>query len=443
MPLTVVIPVLKCLSYITQKFNLGSGSTWPGHIALKIDPKFVEHIAAKSRTKMILVIGTNGKTTTAAVVAHILRKQGKTVFQNREGANLLSGIASTFVKNATSSGVLEYDFAVLEVDENNVSSVLSHVHPEAILALDLFRDQLDRYGEVNTVAQKWHTALEKLKKSTRLILNSDDPQIRYLGHATHHKATFFAVESKYYEKVERHHDMDSVFCPVCREPLTFLQIAFSHLGRYKCKKCGYENAKIQEILVKYYPLEGVYNFYNINGAILTSSVVLGVPPKVLISDIDDFLPAFGRGETIKYHGREFVILLAKNPAGYNQVIQRVVRDKNSSHVLLILNDRVPDGHDISWIWDVNFEDLLARDLHLHLSGDRVWDLAARIQYSSPVKSSKLRVESYNSKPKTYESVSEAIREVVKNTKQGERIYILPTYSAMVDIRKYLTGKKFV
>ena len=425
---------LKILSYLTQKLNLGSGSTWPGHIALKLDPKFVEHIAAHSRTKIILVVGTNGKTTTAAVVAHILSKQGKTVFQNREGANLLSGIASTFIKNATVSGVLDYDFAVLEVDENNLPSVLLHIHPEAVLALDLFRDQLDRYGEINTVAERWRGALEKIKKPINLVLNSDDPQIRYLAYKTHHKANFFAVEPKYYKKVGRHHDMDSVFCPVCRNPLLFPEIAFSHLGRYKCKKCGYENAKIEEIKVKSYPLVGVYNFYNINGAILTSSVVLGVPNKSLIPDIYDFLPAFGRGEMITYQSREFVILLAKNPAGYNQVIQRVVHDKNAKNVLLVLNDRIPDGLDISWIWDVNFEDLVEAGLNLYLSGDRVWDLALRVEYSQKSKMAEL---------KTHTQIEDAVQEVVKNSKTEERVYILPTYSAMIEVRKYLTGKKFI
>lgn len=431
----VLIPFLKLASFLVQTLRLGSGSTWPGHLALKVDPKFVEHTISRSKTQIVLVVGTNGKTTVSALIQHILESKARRVFRSVEGANLLSGVASTLIKNCTVTGSLPYDFAILEVDENNLSRVLSHVNPTQIVVLNLFRDQLDRYGEVNTIATKWRECLSAHKKKTTLVLNTDDPLVRYLGYKTHHYTSYFALPSQYYEKAALSHDVDSIFCPVCGGELVFSKVAYSHLGKYSCLKCQYTNAKHENVLMKSYPLEGVYNIYNVNAALLSSSMLLDLPVSELYEKVLSFEPAFGRGESIAFEGREFVILLSKNPAGFNQSIERVIADSKAGSVMLVLNDRIPDGLDVSWIWDVNTEELIKRDLKLMVSGDRADDMAIRIQCSNTSKDLANFSVEY--------SLSDAIADLLRKTHKGDKIYILPTYSAMLEVRKILTGTKFL
>ena len=206
---SIIIISCKFISLISKKLNLGHGSTWPGHIALKLNPNFINQILSKSKTKVILITGTNGKTTTAKLLQAILEINGKKVILNSSGANLLNGIASTIILNSVLNGNLEADFAIFEIDENTLSQITKTVEPDYIIALNLFRDQLDRYGEIDTIAKKWKEAYAKLTK-TQFILNADDPQIAFLGNNLK-TAHYFGLDSKGNNITQ--HASDSILCP--------------------------------------------------------------------------------------------------------------------------------------------------------------------------------------------------------------------------------------
>jgi UDP-N-acetylmuramyl tripeptide synthase len=425
----------KSINLGIQKFKLGAGSTWPGHIALKIDPEIIKKLLNKNpQLKIILVAGTNGKTTTSTLLKYLLEQNGIRVFQNESGANLLNGIATSLLLNAKSNGQIPYDAAIFEVDENSLPLVLKYICPTALILLNLFRDQLDRYGEVNTIALKWKDALHVLKSQTShptLFINGDDPGLRLLSD-TH--AHYFGIDEKLLSKKELSHDVDFVYCPRCQTKLKFKKIAYSHLGKYTCPKCGLTNPPTEIPKVEQYPLHGIYNIYNINAVLLTIEKIFQIPRTELSKQLTGFKPAFGRQEIIEFKNRQIMVLLSKNPAGFNRSLE-VVNEftQLEKTVIFILNDRIPDGRDISWIWDVDFEDLKATNIIV--SGDRTYDIALRIKYTQNSKNDlKLMIN---------ENLELAIKKAVEITKPNETLFILPTYSAMLEARKILLGRKIL
>lgn len=422
----------KILSVITKNLNLGNGSTWPGHIALKINSHFIIDILKKSKTKTIVVAGTNGKTTTSKLIATILESNNKKVLYNDSGANLLNGIASSLLLNSNNAGELQFDYALFEADENALPLILSDVKPDYLILLNLFRDQLDRYGEVNTITTKWKNALEKLDKNTIIIINADDPQITYLGYEKKH-IYYFSTDAS--DKTNTNeHALDSTYCPRCNSKLIFSTVTFSHLGNWRCLSCKFERPT--SILTKspHYPLPGKYNEYNTNAAVLLAKTI-GISLKDTEVALKKFTPAFGRQEQIVLNGKKIQIFLSKNPTGFNESL-RTVKELGGKHILFILNDRIPDGQDISWIWDTDIENILKGDEEISISGDRAYDMTLRIKYSQ-------KLETTNTKIEIFEELSKAIRSGLSKLSTAETLYIIPTYSAMLEVRKILTGKKIL
>jgi UDP-N-acetylmuramyl tripeptide synthase len=440
--------VAKALSKTLKTLSLGSGSTWPGHIALKLSPGFIHDVTAKNRLKIILVAGTNGKTTTSTLLKFLLEKNGKKVFQNAEGANLENGVASTLLKHISLTGTFSADYAIFEVDENSLPKLLKQLTPEVLIVLNLFRDQLDRYGEVNTIARNWKESFQYLDTSVKLVLNGDDPQIAFLGEKTPATVYYFGASEEVLEKKEIPHDVDSVYCPNCGKKLFYTKMSYSHLGDFECKNCGFKRKNVTT-----YPtnglksqLKGVYNYYNISAVFLTLEKVLLLDLELLLPYVMQFKPAFGRQEIISYKNKNVFLLLSKNPTGFNQsiaAIQNTKKEKNS--VLIILNDRIPDGRDISWIWDVEFEDLLFSSSSVVVSGDRAYDMALRLKYCYDNDVSIENSDSGYSFEKVFvvPELSVALNKAVSNTKENEMLYILATYSGMLDVRKLLIGKKLL
>jgi len=429
---TIIIFVSKLsLFFIKNLFNR-PGSTWPGEIALRLNNNFIKGILNNSSLKIILIAGTNGKTTTATLMRFLLEKNSKKVFQNEEGANLLNGIASSIIKNINIGGKFNSDTAIFEVDENTLPLALKQITPSAVIILNLFRDQLDRYGEVNMIASKWQESLKYLTAST-IILNGDDPLINSLGKDLKSETIYFGVSKKLMKRKEIPHDVDSAYCPQCGSELKYDAIAYSHLGNYQCLKCGFKRngAETYEHENINYPLFGLYNIYNINAVILTLEKVFELPLVQIKKIIASFKPAFGRQEVIFYKKRKFIIFLSKNPAGFNQAIETAKEMKGSrKHLLIVLNDRIPDGTDISWIWDVDFE-RIAGFSQIMLSGDRTDDLVLRLKYAGE---KGITVK---------ENPEEAIGTMIDVSVAGETIYVLATYTGMLEIRKILTGKKLL
>ena len=427
---TLLTVIGKTFSKTSQALNRGNGSTWPGHIALKANPNFVRDILSQSETKTIIVAGTNGKTTTSSLIATALEKNGKSVLKNESGANLLNGVASTILLNTDANGQLTQDFAIFEVDENALPQVLNQITPDYLVLLNLFRDQLDRYGEINTITKKWQDKLSTLSENTKLILNADDPQIAYLGlrdFGTNTKLTYYFGLNETKAK-QTQQAADSISCPRCGSQLTFTETTFSHLGNWLCKNCGLTRPKISQNTFPNYPLTGAYNKYNTHAAVLVLKKV-GLSDKEISDALKDFKPAFGRQEIITYRGRNVQLFLSKNPTSFNQSFA-TIKELGARTLLLVLNDRIPDGRDVSWIWDTDLTGIEKFE-QIIVAGDRVYDMTLRIKY-----------EDYK-RFKTYEKLEDAIEEGIESVDEKETLYILPTYSAMLESRKILTGKKIL
>lgn len=426
----------KSFSVVSKLLNLGNGSTWPGHIALSANKDFIREITKNSQIKIIVVAGTNGKTTTSKMITTILKEDKKKVIHNTSGANLLNGIASTFIQHANILGKITQDYAVFEVDENILPLFLRECTPDAIILLNLFRDQLDRYGEIDTIAKKWKDALQNLPSSTKLFLNADDPEIAYLGADTKATVQYFGLEEKSSNK-QLQHASDSIYCPNCHTKLIYKQIYYSHLGEWSCPKCKLKRPKI-DLSKTYFPLAGAYNKYNTLAAALFTQTE-GVQKEIIEKALKKVKPAFGRQEIIEVAGKKVQLFLSKNPTSFNQSLETICyserNEESSKNILFVLNDRIPDGKDISWIWDIDIEDYIKEFKNVTVSGDRVYDMALRIQYAQKNKK--------DSPVKLYENLEEAIRESLNTIQPNETLYILPTYSAMLEVRKILIGKKIL
>lgn len=417
----------KVISKTSKLLGKGNGSTWPGHIALKLYKPFIKHLLRNTPTKVILVVGTNGKTTTTKILATILEASEYTVFQNTSGANLLNGIASSLLLNTNAYGRLTADYAIFEVDENNLPRVLDEITPAAIIALDLFRDQLDRYGELDTIAKNWSLAFTKLPSTTHLILNADDPLMAYLGKNTPATVHYFGLSDG--KKSSLSHAADTTYCPNCNHKLTFTKITYSHLGQWQCKNCKLHRPT-PNLTSVHFPLDGIYNKYNTLAAALAAKA-MGLLDSQIDVALHTVTPAFGRQEKLSYQGKDIQLFLSKNPTGFNESL-RTIKGMNAKYVLFLLNDRIPDGTDVSWIWDIDLEEYVHHFESITVSGDRAYDMALRVQYANA--DGPFHAE---------ENLKKALVYALDQTPSLQTLYILPTYSAMLDVRKILTGRKIL
>lgn len=431
MPLsrTAVILLAKTIRAAVRRAGLGSGSTWPGEIALRLDPGLLRYFASQNR-HVILIAGTNGKTTTSKMIETVLTHAGKRVVHNASGANLDNGILTVFLADAGPGGKLRSDYFIFEVDEATVPHILKHGEPDLLVFMNLFRDQLDRYGEVDAVMEKWRTAVDHLRH-TKIIINADDPHLALLGKQLKTHISYFGLNDPRLFLPKMEHATDTIYCPSCGNRLTFGGVYFSHLGKWACGRCGLTHPEVQiEAADVESPLPGVYNRYNTMAATQVCRL-LGLPDDTIKAGLKKFAPAFGRLERRTVHGKPVCIMLSKNPVGFNESI-RTATSLGAKTFLIALNDRIPDGTDVSWIWDVDFE-LLPPGARVVVSGDRTYDLAVRLKYSRPPQT-----------PVVAEpDLEQAIRKVVEAAGDGETVYILPTYSAMLAVRQLIAGRKIL
>ncbi|MEK7551730.1 MAG: MurT ligase domain-containing protein [Patescibacteria group bacterium] len=423
----LIIFVGKLFSSFIRLLNLGNGSTWPGHIALILNPNFIEETLSKSKVKKVVIIGTNGKTTTSKLIRTIFKANKSKSVYNMSGANLLNGIASSIIISSKFDGELKKDFALFEIDENAFPLVSEKIKPDFVIALNLFRDQLDRYGEIDQISSNWKRVIDKLD-DTVLILNSDDPQIAFLGKERKKNVCYFGLEEKTLEKNVLQHGADSILCPKCSSNLNFSSYYFSHLGHWKCPNCKFTRPKPDLSKLSYYPLKGTYALYDILAAVLFAQVA-GIKKSVIESALKEFKPAFGRQETLNYMGKEVQIFLSKNPISFNESLS-TVKSLGGKNIVIVLNDKIPDGLDVSWIWDIDFENILTKDINIIVTGERMYDMAVRLKYAGFFAhvSSDMKL---------------SIDKMIENLSDNEKLYILPNYSAMLEVRQLLTGKKIL
>jgi lipid II isoglutaminyl synthase (glutamine-hydrolysing) len=436
----------KAVAFFIRAIGLGHGFTWPGEIALRIDPRFMMRIMKKNDfLKTVVIVGTNGKTTSAKMARHVLVKNGYAVIGNETGANLKNGIVSALIGRARLSGRIKANAAIFEVDENVLPLVLPDFHPDAIMVLNLFRDQLDRYGEVNTIAIKWREAFEHLTAKTTLIMNGNDPQIAHLGKSvTGIPTIYFGLDRSLMKRRTVPHEADSLYCPGCGEKLSYNAVAYSHIGDFACPGCGFTSEKVIDLSGKIKsPLLGLFNRYNTNAVALMLKRIFDIPLEDIERDLSGFAAAFGRQEIVEYKGRKVIIQLSKNPTGFNQSIEILEEfEKEKRRALVLLNDRIPDGRDVSWIWDVDFELLANLADTLVISGDRAYDMGIRLTYAKGRPNDGAEKKAKDKKMVVVPNLEKAVESIVEMTPRGETFFILPTYSAMLEIRNILTGDEF-
>ena len=440
--LGLAVGVAKTVTGVVRSLNLGAASVLPGEISRRLHSRLLPLLFEQVTQGVILVVGTNGKTTTSLLLKQILSDRGYTVVHNSSGANLINGLITALLSSADLTGKISADYAILEVDENILPLLLKDCEPKYILALNLFRDQLDRYGEVDTIARRWGKAITPLSKETTIILNADDPTLSSLGQQLEQKVLYFGLNEPELYLDEIPHAVDSIYCPSCGHLLDYKGVYLSHLGDYQCPSCGFEKSKVSlesqdhpQILI------GVYNKYNTLAASLLTQEI-GIETKDIYSTVGNFKAAFGRAEELEVDEKQVRIMLSKNPVGMNETIRAVNNIKKtgkSDVTLLVLNDRIPDGTDVSWIWDVDTEELVKLGGTLVVSGDRVYDMALRLAYSS---------ESIDPKTTNFdlvvkENLPEAISTALEYTKPTETLHIIPTYSAMLEVREVLVGRKIL
>lgn len=419
----------------------GGATAAPGYYALKIDPNLVRKLAGKL-DKNIVISGTNGKTTTTRLVSQILSAQNH-IIHNRQGSNLLRGIASTLLthkKQRDSMGLWEVDEAALE-------NAVSQLNPHIVVLLNLFRDQLDRYGEVNTLRARWQKVVQGLPKVTTLILNADDPSIAFLAQSAKCKVVFFGIGDKKIDLPQVSNVADTRYCPKCSSKLIFDAQFSSHLGLYYCVNCGFKRPKPQiyasdldfepdfstkisiniqsRKLSASYQLPGLFNVYNVLAAISTVNS-FDLADDNLTSELSNFTGAFGRYQKITIGGKHIIIFLIKNPTGANEVI-RTLATKTGLNLLAILNDNFADGRDVSWIWDTDWEVLASKTKYIGVAGIRSWDMAARAKYANFILD----------KNSVYKDINYSIKKSLEKLNKNDTLIILPTYTALLSVQKTL------
>lgn len=427
-----------------SRFLFHGGTNFPGKVALKLDKNILKTIA--SNYDVILITGTNGKTTTTSMLYSIIKESNKQVITNNTGANMYTGIIACFISNYSFRKSTEKKIAVIEVDEANVKFLTEYISPKIITITNLFRDQLDRYGEVYTTLKKILEGVEKSPTST-LILNGDESLLGDLN--LENPIVYYGFGAKINENKIVDLNADAKFCKVCKAPYEYNFITYNHLGDFYCSKCGYKRPELTYSVDKIVDLNttgstvhinnkpyyinqpGTYNIYN---ALCAYSVAksLGFEDNTIEQSLKTVASSFGRQETLNIEGKEIKIILVKNPAGYDEAVNTINLDTRKINLCLLLNDNYADGKDVSWIWDVNFERLTSLDINkIMISGIRLYDMAIR-----------LKVAGFKSDSFLLCNDEEALLKEIKACK-GEIVYVLATYTAMINLRKFLHAKGYI
>ena len=386
---------------------------------------------------MIAVTATNGKTMTNNAIGYVLKTAGKKVLSNQEGNNMETGILSTILKHCTLTGKIKADFLVFEVDEGYIPVIFKDFPLNTLVVLDFFRDQLDRNGEVETLILKINEFLKTYKNN--LILNADDPNVARLGKANpdNKNVYYFSVEKYKYASIEQKEAGEGKFCPFCKTKLEYDYYQYSHIGKFRCPNCGYGNNeiyklatdvnlnnrtfKIDDITYKI-RFNSIYNIYNLT-AVIACCNLYNIDTKIIKEALSKFVLNNGRLEEVKINDVPTIINLAKNPTGSNVSLRILNEDDEEKELLFVLNDNLADGLDVSWIWDINFDNL-NNVTRIITSGTRAYDIAIRIKTSG--------FDSNKIEP--YLNLSEAVENLYKtNTKK----YIIANYTALQPTRKEL------
>ena len=434
---------------LSRRLGRGGGTVIAGHLIPRLAPSALKDVTRALPNGSIVVSGTNGKTTTSRLLSHVLRAAGMRPIHNRAGANLLSGLYSAVAQATDWQARPRGDVGLFEVDEATAPTALKHIAPRVLLLHNIFRDQLDRYGEVHFVAGLWREAVRRLPDSTTVAINADDPLVASLPAALTYGVADITVGTSSIP-----HAADARLCPVCSSPLNYDTVFYGHLGHYRCSRCEFARptpvvvATDVELLgddgsnlVVETPigtvraslkLPGLYNVYNALAAIAVC-YAMGVNRDVIARGLETFTAAFGRLERIPVEDRQLFLALVKNPVGFTEVLRTVLAAPGRLTFLLAINDLFADGTDVSWLWDVEFERLCDRVNLAVCAGLRAEDMAVRLKYAG-VETSRIRFEP---------DLERALEVSLGAAEPGETVYVLPTYTAMLDMRALLHRTGYV
>lgn len=426
------------------------GTSLPGKLAMAVCPDILRILAAKYR--IIMVTGTNGKTTTSRIIEQILAENQIKYVSNKSGANLVSGLTTTLISDVRLNGSPSSPTALLEVDEAAFRAASKHVHPAVLVVTNFFRDQLDRYGELYHTVEAVRDGIRSNPETT-LILNGDDSLCASLGRNVKNPVIYYGMDKLPDNEEEngRHDNSDASYCLWCKTRYVYLYHIYSHLGYYKCPECGYERpeplvhvARIPAMTSEFSTavintpsgsfqahinLPGLYNIYNALAAV-TFAEVLGFSHEKTIKALARFESGFGRMETIPLDEKNIQVILIKNPTGLSQVLKYLTTVEKKSVICFMINDKLADGTDISWLYDVDFESLKNmqdRISRIFVSGTRAEDMAVRLKYAG-IYTDSITIEKNN---------HIMLNSAVNLLNAGETLYILPTYTALLEIRKLL------
>ncbi len=452
--LPAAILAARAAGLASRTLRRGGGSTMPGVVARRVYPKVLSRLSGKLPRGSAAVTGTNGKTTTTRMVAKIFQVAGLRAVNNSTGANLVTGVTAAIVSDSSLLGRPGSEVGLFEVDEANVPKVAAEAKLSLLAVLNLFRDQLDRYGELAYTAKVIASSFPDLPRNGSVVLNADDPLVASLGSSAA-RPVFFGVDEPSLDTGTLQHIADSKDCPVCGTALSYSAVYFGHVGVYECPGCGFERPEPSYTATRVrmdgprgtdfllttphggtgvrIALPGLYNVYNALAAAAVAGE-MGVSPAKISQGLKSFGGAFGRVERVQAGDKEAFLLLIKNPVGFNEILRTFLegpdgRSAQPRNVLIAINDNDADGRDVSWLWDVDFEMLAGAadaETNFFVSGVRADDMAVRLKYAD------LPVRWANPNRK------EALKRALEATPPGETLYILPTYTAMLELRQTLT-----
>ena len=444
MNVRAVLAILLCklLRFVSRLLHRG-GTAMPGRFALKLCPNLLEILARDIKT--VAITGTNGKTTSARMIEEAFARKGMRYLSNRSGANLLSGITTEFVMNSTLFGRVDKDYAVIECDEAAARTVFGQLKPRVVVVTNLFRDQLDRYGEVTHTLENIREGLKKTPEAL-LCLNADCSLTSSLALDLPNPVVYFGIDKGAAPSREKPALSDATHCIRCKTEYEYDYISYGHLGGFRCPHCGYRRHAADYAVTDVLELRGngsrvvmlnrgvkeivdinlpaMYNIYNAIGAVAAVSEI-GLGTQAAVEALASFHCGFGRMEQFDLGQGGTRMMLVKNPAGCNQVIEFLGDIREPFNLVICLNDRGADGTDISWIWDADFEGLAklgARIGEVVVSGDRAQDMRVRIKYAG-ITDEHIRVE------RDYERLVDWIE------RQEKPVYLMPTYTAMLELRQ--------
>jgi lipid II isoglutaminyl synthase (glutamine-hydrolysing) len=441
---TAKVVAARVAAGLSRRTRAGGGTTLPGKLLLRMAPDAIERMTARLADGSVVISATNGKTTTAKMLAALLEPERR-LCRNTAGANLESGVASALLHCHGA------DLGVFEVDEAALPGVAARLEPRATVLANLFRDQLDRYGELEAIAARWERMTAALPPGSQLVRNGDDPLVASLENRG--QTLTFGIDDEGSALAEMPHASDSKWCPACGTRLRYERVYLGHLGDWSCPGCGRRRPRLdiwadaidpvgldgtrfvlrtpQGDADVALPMPGLYNVYNALAAAAAACAVGGVDVARMAKGLERFDAAFGRFERLRVDGRDAVLLLAKNPAGANELIRTLATDGRPKQLLVALNDRIADGRDVSWIWDVDFELLAGRVQGVVTAGTRAAEMAMRLKYGG-VGGERL------------EEAGTIAAGLDRALAGGEGpVYLLGTYTAMLELRAELERRGVV